>query len=103
VRRKKAMNEVLKDMYLLGTGIMQGDQRIDPEDFFLPLEKEEAYNKWLHEIEGFSSRSERLYEDFPEVKNLKRLRGWLEAAFLEGYKSGANSMKQPKVYVDVEV
>jgi len=62
----------------------------------------EFYN-WLNELENFSTRAERLYEDFPEVKNLKLLRGWMEAAFTIGYRLGSQCVKQPKVYVDVEV
>jgi hypothetical protein len=58
---------------------------------------------WLNELENFSTRAERLYEDFPEVKNLKLLRGWMEAAFTIGYRLGSQGVKQPKVYVDVEV
>jgi hypothetical protein len=58
---------------------------------------------WLNEMENFSSRAERLYEDFPEVKNLKLLRKWLQAAFNVGHRLGSQGIKQPKVYVDVEV
>ena len=57
--------------------------------------------EWFDGIESYSSRAERLYEDFPDVKNLKLLRAWMEAAFNAGYLAG--NIKQPKVYVDVEV
>ena len=45
-------------------------------------------DKWLNEIEAFSLRSERLYEDFPEVKDKEKLLKWLEAAYNVGYKDG---------------
>lgn len=64
---------------------------------------EPGFYEWLNEVENFSTRAERLYEDFPEVKNLKRLREWMEAAFTVGYRLGSQGIKQPKVYVDVEV
>lgn len=44
--------------------------------------------EWFDGIESYSSRAERLYEDFPEVKNLKLLRKWMEAAFTAGYVAG---------------
>jgi hypothetical protein len=47
-----------------------------------------GFYAWLDEVEGFATRSERLYDDFPEVKNLKRLREWLQAAFNVGYTAG---------------
>ena len=45
-----------------------------------------TFEEWLGEIENFSSRSERLYEDFLEVKDLAKLRMWLEAAYEVGRK-----------------
>jgi hypothetical protein len=59
-----------------------------------------GFYAWLDEVEGFATRSERLYDDFSEVKDLKRLREWLESAFNVGY---ATAVKEPRVYVDVEV
>lgn len=60
---------------------------------------------WLNEMEKFFviGEAERLYDDFPEVKNLKLLLGWLQAAFNVGHRIGSQGIKQPKVYVDVEV
>lgn len=49
-----------------------------------------TFDEWLGEIENFSSRSERLYEDFLEVKDLAKLRMWLEAAYKIGYTTGRN-------------
>ena len=40
-----------------------------------------TFHEWLEEIENYSSRSERLYEDFMEVKDLAKLRFWMEAAY----------------------
>lgn len=45
-----------------------------------------GFYEWLDEIESYSTRSERLYEDFPEVKDLKKLRLWLKAAYMMGVK-----------------
>jgi len=43
-----------------------------------------GFYEWLNEVENFSFRNERLYEDFPEVKDLGKLRVWLEAAYMTG-------------------
>lgn len=43
-----------------------------------------TFNNWLSEIENFSSRAERLYDDFIEVKDLAKLRMWLKAAYEAG-------------------
>ena len=45
-------------------------------------------NEWLDEIEAFSLRRERLYEDFPEVEDKEKLLKWLEAAYNVGYEDG---------------
>lgn len=47
-----------------------------------------SFNEWLQEVEGFSSRAERLYDDFLEVKDLGKLRRWMEAAYLAGIDKG---------------
>jgi hypothetical protein len=47
-----------------------------------------GYLEWLNEIENYSTRCERLYEEFTEVKDLKKLRVWLEAAYKVGYQNG---------------
>jgi len=39
------------------------------------------FEEWLDEIEVFSLRRERLYSEFPEVKDMERLLQWLEAAY----------------------
>ena len=46
--------------------------------------------EWLNEIEVFSLRRERLYEDFPEVKDKEKLLKWLEAAYNVGFEDGRN-------------
>ena len=47
-------------------------------------------DEWLDEIEVFSLRRERLYEDFPEVKDKEKLLKWLEAAYNVGFEDGRN-------------
>jgi len=47
-----------------------------------------TFYEWLEEIENYSSRSERIYDDFLEVKDLKKIRFWLEAAFEAGKQVG---------------
>jgi len=47
---------------------------------------EPGFYEWLDELEAFSTRSERLYDDFFEVKDLNKLRSWLEAAYMTGVK-----------------
>ena len=54
------------------------------------LEAIRMMNEWLDEIEVFSLRRERLYEDFPEVKDKEKLLKWLEAAYNVGYEDGRN-------------
>lgn len=51
-----------------------------------------TFKEWLIERENFSSRAERLYEDFPEVKDLKKLCMWLEAAYYVGYQAGVDDV-----------
>ena len=51
------------------------------------------FNNWLAEQEGFSSRFERLLEDFPEVKNVKLLKQWLEVAYESGRNDEYNCLK----------
>ena len=47
-----------------------------------------TFTEWLQKREGFTSRAERLCEDFPEVKDLEKLRLWLKAAYLVGLDRG---------------
>lgn len=51
------------------------------------------FSGWLNEIEVFSTRSERLYEDFLEVKRLSKLRMWLHAAYRAGYNKAIDDEK----------
>lgn len=61
---------------------------ITKEDFEVTHPK---FCEWFDGIESYSSRAERLYEDFFEVKNLKLLRAWMEAAFNAGYLAGGRN------------
>ena len=47
-----------------------------------------TFEEWLGEFENYSSRSERIYDDFLEVKDLRKLSFWLEAAFEAGKEAG---------------
>ena len=49
-------------------------------------------NEWLDELEGFSLRRERLYQDFPEVEDKEKLLKWLEAAYNVGFEDGKGMM-----------
>ena len=57
-----------------------------------------TFDEWLNEIENFSSRSERLYDDFLEVKDLAKLRKWLEAAYDVGREAGYDAGVEAKGY-----
>lgn len=51
------------------------------------MNKYPTFESWFHELEGFSTRSERCYDDYESHKHtgpLKNLRKWLEAAFYAG-------------------
>ena len=61
---------------------------------------EKTFEEWLKEIEVFSSRAERLYEDFPEVKP-SEVAEWRERLAAEfGFGSGKwvaqNLLKESK-------
>ena len=45
--------------------------------------REDAFDAWLSEIENFSTRKERLYEDFHDLSNKKMdtLMLWLRASY----------------------
>ena len=49
-------------------------------------------NEWLDELEGFSLRRKRLYQDFPEVEDKDKLLMWLEAAYNAGFEDGKGMM-----------
>lgn len=55
----------------------------DPHTWPLPL------YAWLHEYEGYSLRSERLYDDI-DSGDAKRMFLWLLAAYEVGYKAAKN-------------
>ena len=50
-----------------------------------------TFDEWLSEVERWSSRHERLCEDFTEVKDLRKLKEWLEAAYNVGYEAGVKN------------
>ena len=56
-------------------------------------------DEWLDELEGFSLRRERLYDDFPEVEDKEKLLMWLEAAYNVGFKEGEGEMSSYIAYV----
>ena len=52
-----------------------------------------SFNDWLDELEGFSLRMERVYDDLvvnpkDNVDNWKHIREWLKGAFDAGYEAG---------------
>lgn len=52
-----------------------------------------SFEDWLDELEGFSLRMERVYDDLvvnpkDNVDNWKNIREWLKAAFDAGYEAG---------------
>ncbi len=51
------------------------------------------FEQWLNELEGYSLRSERAYDDLvvnppDEVDNWKTIKQWLKGAFDAGYEAG---------------
>jgi hypothetical protein len=54
-----------------------------------------TFDQWLNEIEGFSLRMERAYDDLVKnpkdpVDNWNQIKDWLKAAYEEGYNQGLN-------------
>lgn len=54
-----------------------------------------TFDQWLNEIEGFSLRMERAYDDLVKnpkdpVDNWLQIKDWLKAAYEEGYSEGYN-------------
>jgi hypothetical protein len=52
-----------------------------------------TFEEWLKELEGYSFRSERVYDDlvlYPKdkIENWKSVKKWLKAAFDAGYEAG---------------
>lgn len=52
-----------------------------------------TFEEWLNEIEGFSLRMERVYDDLvvnpkDTIDNWKQIKTWLKAAFDSGYEAG---------------
>lgn len=55
-----------------------------------------TFEDWLNEIEGFSLRCERAYDDLvvnpkDEVDNWQNIKDWLKGAFDAGYEAGKNA------------
>lgn len=54
-----------------------------------------TFDQWLNEIEGFSLRMERAYDDLVKdpkdpVDNWNQIKEWLKAAYEAGYSEGYN-------------
>ena len=52
-----------------------------------------TFDQWLNEIEGFSLRMERAYDDLVKnpkdaTDNWKQIKEWLQAAYNEGFDNG---------------
>ena len=52
-----------------------------------------SFEEWLNELEGFSLRMERIYDDLvvkpkDTVDNWEQIKIWLKAAFDAGYEAG---------------
>lgn len=50
-----------------------------------------GFDTWFEEMEGFSFRSERFYDDFDyaaKTKDYKMIIKWLQAAYEVGYEDG---------------
>lgn len=52
-----------------------------------------TFNEWLEEVEGFSLRMERAYDDLVKnpkdtVDNWIQIKAWLKSAFDSGYQAG---------------
>lgn len=54
-----------------------------------------SFSEWLNEIENYSTRFERLLDEFEEVKDVQKLLRWLEAAYEVGQ---ARSSVEPQNY-----
>jgi hypothetical protein len=55
-----------------------------------------TFDEWLNEIESFSLRMERIYDDLVKrpkdpVDNWLQIKGWLKAAYDEGYNQGCHA------------
>ena len=53
----------------------------------------DTFDAWLNEIEGFSLRMERIYDDLVKnpkdtVDNWQQIKVWLKAAYNEGFDNG---------------
>lgn len=51
----------------------------------------DKFDEWFNEPQGFSLRSERLYELAPDQHTFERIKVWLRAAFESGMHTGFES------------
>lgn len=57
------------------------------------MDTKKAFEEWFEEMEGYSFRSERFYDDFDyaaKTGDYEMIVKWLQAAFEEGYKKKSN-------------
>jgi hypothetical protein len=55
-----------------------------------------SFEEWLNELEGYSLRVERAYDDLvlhpkDEIDNWKNIKEWLKGAFDAGYEAGESN------------
>ena len=51
------------------------------------IETNEQFEEWFYELEGFSFRAERIYDDC-ERGDSEQIKGWLKTAYDMGFKAG---------------
>lgn len=57
------------------------------------MNTKKAFEEWFEEMEGYSFRSERFYDDFDyasKTGDYKMIVKWLQTSFEEGYKKKSN-------------
>lgn len=70
---------------------MMNEQNFESEN---KLEIERKFYEWFEEIEGYSMRYERFWDDFDYAKDSKDNQSiveWLRSAFQVGYEQGSKS------------
>lgn len=63
-----------------------------------------TFEQWLNEIEAFSSRLERLYEDLNDYQgdNIEIITQWLKAAYNVGYEAGNHNSSLESLRTQIE-
>ena len=59
------------------------------------IEIKKLFDEWFDELEGYSFRSERFWDDFDYAKetgDTKRIKRWLMTAFEMGYNEGSKTL-----------